>query len=340
VLFWLLMLVLQVWDSRNAEGAAGVAEFLSVLFGITGVGLLGLAHTLHLSMDEAAARTRAARDQPAVARVLLALPAVGLAAGVALGGATLLMIMRGVVGAELPFAVLGALFYGGLTAVAARTAMRSSRTLFAFAAQQAEVAATLRTAATAARLEALQARMNPHVLFNALNTVATLVRSNPPAAERVVEDLADVLRQTLDRSALTESTVADEVAYVRACLALEAGRWGGALRVSWAVHDDVVTKAIPPFIVQPLVENALRHGLGGRLDGGHIQIAIVPDNDALVVTVDDDGAGFGPHWREGTGLGNLRQRLDALYGDRASLTVETPPRGARVRIRINEAMGQ
>jgi hypothetical protein len=277
-IFWLLMLALQVWDSRNAEGAAGVAEFLSVLLGITGVGLLGLAHTLHLSMEEAAARTRTARDQPAVARVLLALPAVGFAAGVAVGGATLLMIVRAVLGAEVPFAVLGALLYGGLTAVAARPVMLSSRALFTFATQQADAAATLRTAATAARLDALQARMNPHMLFNALNTVAALVRANPPAAERV-----------------------------------------------------------PPFVVQPLVENALRHGLGGRLDGGHIEIAIVRDGLALVATVKDDGAGFRTGWTEGVGLGNLRQRLKAQYGDGASLTIESAPGASRVTVSISEA---
>jgi hypothetical protein len=338
VVFWILMFILQVWDSRNSEGPLGLAEFLSVFLGITGIGLLGLAQTLRLSMEEAAARTPAMRDHPAVARVLLALPAVGFAAGVTLASATLLTVMRGVLGTELPLVIGGTLLYGAFTIVAARTVMLSARTLFTFATQQAEAAATLRTAATAARLEALQARMNPHMLFNALNTVATLVRSNPPAAERVVENLADVLRQTLDRSAIAMGTVGDEVAYVRACLALEEERWGTSLRVSWSVPEDVLTTPMPPFVVQPLVENALRHGLGARLEGGRIEISIRRDGTAVVTTVKDDGPGFRPGWTEGVGLGNLRQRLKALYGDRASLSIETTPGGSEVTVIVNGEM--
>ncbi len=332
VVFWVLMLVLQIWDSRNSEGPLGIAEFLGVFLGITGAGLVGLAHTLQLSMEEAAARAAAVRDQPGVARVLLALPAVGVAAAIALSGAALLTVMRALLGTELPFAIVGVLLYGGLTTVAARMVMRSSRTLFAFATQQAEAAAALRTAATTARLEALQGQMNPHVLFNALNTVATLVRTNPAAAERVVENLGDVLRLTLDRSATTTGTVADEVAYVRACLALEEERWGSHLRVTWRVDDAALACPLSPFVIQPLVENALRHGLGSRIEGGHIQITVARGATDLVITVEDDGTGFRPGWSDGVGLGNLRQRLRALSGDTASLTVHSTNEGSRVTV--------
>jgi signal transduction histidine kinase len=331
--FWIAMVALQIWDSRNGQGASGLAEFLSALLGICGIGLLAIAGTLQLAMqDAAAARTHSTSG---ITRVLLALPAVGFAAGVALGAATLLMIVRATLGAELPFAIAGALLYGGLIVVAARTVTESAQSLFTFAAAEAKAAAEYRGAATAARLDALQARMNPHVLFNALNTVASLVRSNPPAAERVVETLADVMRQTLDRSAGAEGTVAEEVRYVRACLGLDAERWGEHLRVDWTVDDGVLDWPMPPFVVQPLVENALRHGVGSRVDGGRIQIAIRADGDGLQATVQDDGPGFRVNWREGHGLGGLRQRLHTIYGDAASLTVAAAGAGgSSVTVRL------
>jgi signal transduction histidine kinase len=331
---WMLMVALQVWDSRDGRGAAGIAEFLSALLAISGLALLGVAGTLQLAMKEAAAREPRPGNAEAT-RVLLALPAVGVAAAVGLGGAALLMIVRAVLGAELPFAVIAAVVYSSIAILASRMVHQSARTLFEFGASQARAAADLRTAATAARLDALQARMNPHVLFNALNTVASLVRSDPPAAERVVMTLSDVLRQTLERSFDANGTVDDEVAYVRACLALEQERLGGRLRVSWAIDKDVGAWNMPPFVIQPLVENSLRHGPGARLDGGHIRIAVEGHGDTLTVSVEDDGVGFPPRWREGQGLGNLRQRLQAMYGAEASLAIESPPAGgARVTVRM------
>lgn len=332
-IFAILMIALQVWDSRNSAGAAGIAEFMSVTLGICGVSLLGLARALHLSMEESTSAPPSA-DAPAVARVLLALPVVGFAAGIALSGATVLMAVRGILGAELPLAIAGFLLYGALLVVAGMTVLRSTKTLFEFAGRHARAAADHRAAATAARLDALHARMNPHVLFNALNTVASLVRSDPPAAERVVETLSDVLRQTLDRSSDTSGTVADEIAYVRACLSLESERWGDHLRVTWRVDDDVRRWKMPAFVVQPLVENALKHGLGSRIDGGHVHIAVTGLGSDLRVRVEDDGAGFPTRWQDGQGLGNLRQRLQTMYGSRATMTVENLSPGAAVTVQL------
>jgi hypothetical protein len=332
-LFALVMIALQVWDSRNAEGPGGVAEFLSVALGVAGIALLGLATALQLSM-EGVAHATPSEDDPGRQRVLLALPAVGFGAGIALAGATILMIVRGVLGAEIPLFAMGTLVYGGLTIVAARTVMRSVRTLFEFAGRQARAAAEHRAAATAARLDALQARMNPHVLFNALNTVASLVRSNPPAAERVVETLAGVLRRTLDRSSDMEGTVADEIDYVRACLALEAERWGPHLKVTWNVDERLLSRPMPAFVIQPLVENALKHGLGTRLDGGHVEISLGGDEDGLTVRVADDGTGFARNWVEGMGLGTLRRRLAAMYGTEAKLTIDSRPGASSVVVRV------
>jgi len=193
--------------NRAPPGATRRSGWLNVRGrsgGVIAVGgharVLGLSHALQLSMEEAAARSRPAADDPGLTRVLLALPAVGLASAISMGAAAVLMVMRGILGGEWPFALAGTVLYGSMVIVAARTVMRASRTLYSHASHQAHAAATQRTAANTARLDALQARMNPHVLFNALNTVASLVRTNPPAAERVVEAPSDVLRPTPNRS--------------------------------------------------------------------------------------------------------------------------------------------
>jgi hypothetical protein len=332
--FWVAMLALQIWDSRNASGAPGVAELLSAILGISGVALLGLANSLHLVMQEAAGRRAAVPAGPSLQRVLLALPMVGFAAGVMLGAAAVLMALRGVLGAEWPFAVAGTLLYGGMAVVAATVVAGSTRTLFDYAAAEAQAAAELRLAAAAARLEALQARMNPHMLFNALNTVASLVRTSPASAERVVEDLGDLLRRSLERSERPLSTVREEIEYVRAFLDVERARWGDSLTVTWQVDPQTLDAVVPPFVLQPIVENALRHGVGARLDGGRVTIAIEQRDDGLCLIVADDGAGFRAGWREGTGLGNLRGRLRGVYGDAASIAVEPTNPGARVIVQL------
>ena len=331
VVFWVVMLALQSWDSRNAYGAAGVAEFLSAVLGATGVALLGLAYTLNLTMTEASARKRP-DEAEAVQQVLLALPSTGFTAGVALGSAALLMAVRAALGAELPFALTGLAVYGALMVLAARTVSQSALTLFQHATHHAAAAAQARSDAALAQLAALQAQMNPHFLFNALNTVASLLRSNPAAAEQVVENLSDVLRRTMARSAATMGTVEEEIDYVRSYLALEQERWGDRLHVVWNVEDAARSRPLPPLVLQPLVENALRHGLGGCMAGGHIRISVGALLDETVVSVEDDGIGFPRNWREGTGLGNLRQRLRTLYGDDARLTAESTADGALVTV--------
>jgi signal transduction histidine kinase len=338
IAFWITVVLLQFWDSRNAEGPAGVAEFLSAMLGISGGALLGTAHTLRRTMEETSERQRpnttaGAHTAHALQRVLLTLPAIGFSAGVALGAAAVLMVLRGVLGAQVPLAIVGAIVYGGMMIFAARTVNSSARTLFDYATRQAALAADARSEATAAQLAALQARMNPHFLFNALNTVAALVRSDPPAAERVVESLSGILRRTLQRATGRLSSVEEEVEYVRDYVALEQHRWGNRLRVTWDIDPAARAVEIPPLVLQPLVENAVKYGIGGRVEGGAIHIA-VRAGTWLVIRVDDDGEGFPRGWREGTGLGNLRERLRTLYGADASLDVSSDSTGAHVHVTI------
>jgi two-component system sensor histidine kinase AlgZ len=334
-LLWAGMVALQIWDSRNAAGPAGAAELLSALLGVSGVALLGTAHSLQRTIGESAARRslRADHDSAALQQVLIALPALGFASGVALGAAAALVVLRALLGAELFLMVTSITVYAGMLLLAASTVNNSSRTLFEHATRQAALAADARGRATAAQLAALQARMNPHFLFNALNTVASVVRSNPSAAERVVENLSDVLRQTLRRSAERTGTVGEEIDYVRAYLALEQDRWGDRLRIVWTVDDAARARPLPPLLLQPIVENAVKHGLGGRIDGGTIEIAVA-DGNPLRIRVEDDGPGFPSKWTEGTGLGNLRERLETLFGGRAALDVSSEANGARVVLTI------
>ena len=333
VAFWLLLIVLQAWDSRNASGPAGVAEFLSAVLGASGVALLGTAHTLQRTLESPSGRS--GKDELAVRQVLIALPGLGFAAGIALGAAAALMALRVLLGVELVLAVVALTAYGAMLMFAGRTVNNSARTLFQYAAAHAAIAADARSQAAAAQVAALQSRMNPHFLFNALNTVASVVRTNPPAAERLVENLSDVLRTTLRRSSMPMSTVGEEIDYVRACLALEHARFGDRLRVEWTVDDRLKPVALAPLVLQPLVENALAHGIGAMAGGGTIRITVAGDDDHMILSVEDDGPGFPASVVEHTGLGNLRERLATLYGPRATLRLESPsPAGARVSVSI------
>ena len=333
-LFWVSMVMLQIWDSADGRGVSGLAEFLSALLGSSGAALLGVAFGLQRTLDDTAGRGRAEGEQAAVHQVLIALPALGFASGVALGGATMLMFVRMLLGIEWQLAIVGSAVYIFLVAIAARTVLDSARTLFRHATSHAAAAATARSEATAAQLAALQARLNPHFLFNALNTVAALVRTDPPAAERVVENLSDVLRATLERTAATTGTVKDEIAFVRSYLALEQERWKSRLSVTWNVADEALDQALPPLLLQPLVENALRHGLGGRLEGGAVRIDVTLEKGELQIGVTDDGVGFPQNWREGTGLSSVRRRIESAYGPAARMIIEQSGRGASVKVSL------
>jgi LytS/YehU family sensor histidine kinase len=329
---WALLIGAQLWDSARGHGASAVAEFLSAVLGSGGALLLGIAYTLQGAMEVRRSRPGSPDATPGVQRILIAIPAIAFFAGVALGAAAILMLVRALLGISLVAALIVGILDLLLLGVAARTVTRSTRTLFAFAADQAASAAAARGEAAAAQLRALQSRMNPHVLFNSLNTIASLVRASPPAAEQAVEDLADVLRQTMNRAAEAIGTVEQEIAYVRACLAVEQPRWGDRLRVMWDIDPAALDRPFPPLVLQPLVENALKHGIGSRMDGGTVHIRVATRDADTSVEVSDDGEGFARGFAERTGLGNLRERLATLYGPNASLEIHRDAPGGCVRV--------
>jgi signal transduction histidine kinase len=332
VAVWILLIAVQIWDSARGTGVSAVAEFLSAVLGSGGAVLLGIAITLQGAMETRTSRPKSSDESPGMQRILIAIPAIAFVAGVALGGAAALMLVRTLLGVNFIVALVGGTLDVVLLVVAAQTVTRSTRTLFTFAADQAASASAARAEAAAAQLRALQAQMNPHVLFNSLNTIASLVRSNPAAAEGAVEDLADVLRQTMNRSAEGLGTLDQELAYVRACLAVEQPRWGDRLHVTWDIDPVALDRPFPALVLQPLVENALKHGIGSRVDGGAVHIRVSTLDTRTAVEVSDDGEGFSTAYAERTGLGNLRERLATLYGPDASLEICRDVPGGRVRV--------
>jgi two-component system LytT family sensor kinase len=189
---------------------------------------------------------------------------------------------------------------------------------------------------TEAELRALRAQINPHFLFNSLNTVADLIVRDPVRAETMTLRLASVFRHVLAHSSRPLTTVRDEIEFLRAYLYIEEARFGDRLRVEIAVDDAAAGEAVPSLILQPLVENALKHGLAPKPGPGHLTIAVTSEESFLRLRVEDDGMGLGGRREShGVGLANVEERLATLYQDRASVTLEAREGGGcRVTVLI------
>lgn len=180
-----------------------------------------------------------------------------------------------------------------------------------------------------AELAALRAQIDPHFLYNALHTATALVRRDPAAAEEALEQLATLLRYVLDPTRGARETVPldEELQFVDLYLGIERARLGNRLRVVTQVDDEARDVLVPSLSLQPLVENAIRHGLAPRAEGGTIHVRAQLDADGLALVVQDDGVGHSPRGdaTHGTGIGldALRKRLRARYGDRASLQLDS-----------------
>lgn len=176
-----------------------------------------------------------------------------------------------------------------------------------------------------AQLSALTAEMNPHLLFNALNTVASLVHRDPDRAEEVVVQLAHLYRGVLRSAGLATHPLEDELRLCDAYLQVEHARFGDRLVREIDIDPAIDTHAIrvPVLLLQPLMENAVKHGLSPRTQGGRVRLELRVRGECLDMTVDDDGVGIGASLQQGTGKGiaNCRERLALTYGARASLEV-------------------
>ena len=173
-----------------------------------------------------------------------------------------------------------------------------------------------------ARLGALQAQLRPHFMFNALNSVAMLVRSGRgPEAVEMIARVSDVLRDSLDEDERAEVSLAEEVALAQRYLAIEEVRFADRLKVHVDITEQAKAVRVPRLILQPVVENAVRHGIGVKAGAGRIEIVGRTAGSELIVTVRDDGPGPNGN-RSGVGMRNVCERLRTAYGAKARFTLE------------------
>ena len=196
-----------------------------------------------------------------------------------------------------------------------------------------------------ARLDALQRQINPHFLFNTLNSITSLVRSQPELAREMVVKLANILRVLLkDREAFLP--LSEELQFTDDYLDIEVVRFGNKLKVVKEIAEDTLDIVVPGMLLQPLLENSIKHGLEPRISGGTVTLrSRITDEGRLMVEVEDDGVGMAPEHdevsptsglvRPGTGIGvrNVRERMEVLYGKLATVEINSRPgRGTRVTL--------
>jgi len=182
-------------------------------------------------------------------------------------------------------------------------------------------AAEAQQSETSAKLALLQAQIEPHFLFNTLANAQSVIESDPKTAKSILEHLNQYLRVSLGRTRRAPSTLADEINLVSALLGIAVLRLGDRLRYSVSVSAELQAAELPPLLLQPLVENALKHGIEPAVNGGEIRVEARRQEDALCLRVIDTGVGLNASSPEGIGLANVRGRLASLYGDRARLAI-------------------
>jgi signal transduction histidine kinase len=190
-----------------------------------------------------------------------------------------------------------------------------------------------------AELRALRAQVNPHFLFNTLNTIAALIGENPAAAEDVVTRLADVFRHALTASSREHTRLADELEFLRSWLAIERVRFGDRLRVVEDIEPGLDDVPVPGLLFQPLIENAVRYAVAPRAEGGTVSLRVRrdPSGETLTAEIADDGPGFAPGVRpsgHGVGLESVRERLRLGGAGHAFALESTPGGGTRVRVTL------
>jgi len=190
--------------------------------------------------------------------------------------------------------------------------------------------------ATAARLAALRYQLNPHFLFNTLNAVSSAVITKRNAeAEAMLEKLAEFLRVTLAADPEGLIPLEDELATIQAYLEIESVRFRDRLGVDFSCPDELRGAVVPSFILQPLIENAIKHGVSRATGAVTVRLEVARDGDDLVVLVEDDAERLGePARGAGVGLKNIRQRLEVLYGPRGALQTTARERGFLALVRM------
>jgi anti-sigma regulatory factor (Ser/Thr protein kinase) len=187
---------------------------------------------------------------------------------------------------------------------------------------------------TEAELKALRTQVDPHFLFNTLNTIADLISTQPQQAERMTERLAECFRYALAKHARDLSTLDEELGFARQYLEIEQVRFGDRLRVQLSRGDALGSEAVPSLLLQPLLENAIRHGLAPVREGGCVSVRAHLEGDRLHLSVEDDGVGLHPDLRSGIGLSNVQERLRTLYAQAAEFLIGARPGGRGTLVTI------
>jgi two-component system, LytTR family, sensor kinase len=181
-----------------------------------------------------------------------------------------------------------------------------------------------------AELQVLKMQLHPHFLFNTLNAISALIHQDVELADRMIARLGELLRRTLENTGTHEVPLRQEVEFIKPYLEIEKARLGPRLEVRFDLDPAALGAKVPNLILQPLVENAIRHGVAPRAEPGRIEIAARLENSFLRLTVRDNGRGLASNYSEGVGVSNTRARLQQLYGAAQSLVMRNEPGGGLV----------
>ena len=185
-----------------------------------------------------------------------------------------------------------------------------------------------------AQLQALQRQLHPHFLFNTLNAISALMHRDVEAADQMLAKLSDLLRMALDQRGGQEVSLKDELEFLQKYLEIEEARFGDRLTVAFDIAPETLDAQVPNLLLQPLVENSVRHAVAVRIEPGHIEIRARQLRDSLELVVSDNGPGMPPSRLtspgKGVGLANTRSRLERLYGANHQLLFGEPPGGGLV----------
>jgi signal transduction histidine kinase len=196
--------------------------------------------------------------------------------------------------------------------------------------EQAAHSARLQAQLAEARLDALRMQINPHFLFNTLHAISAMVDRDPSGVRKMIARLSDLLRHTIDARAADEIPLRRELEFLDRYIEIMEIRFQGRLNVIRRIDDEALDALVPNFILQPIVENALEHGVSRAGERGIVEISARRDGDRLTITVRDNGPGVDPTTQTGVGLGNTRARLEQLYGGAASFALRAGEGGGAV----------
>jgi two-component sensor histidine kinase len=178
-----------------------------------------------------------------------------------------------------------------------------------------------------AKLENLRLQLHPHFLFNTLNAISSVMYEDVDKADRMLSQLSDFLRTVLDAGSVHTVPLDEELAVERMYVEIMTTRLERNLNLDITVRDDAKRSAVPFMLLQPLLENSIRHGMGSARATLELTIDVTRSNGRTVISVDDDGLGFDPDARRGIGLNNVASRLTHMYGDKASFTIAARAEG-------------